>query len=736
VSLFSSLSTSQSGLQVSQTATSVISNNIANAENNDYTRQRVNITQKNSIVYSGAGGAIGTGAESEEIIRVHNEFTFARYRNAAGNESYNGELQKTLQEIAGYFPDIADKGIQRDLNNYFETWQKLASNPADSSQKVTLAQSSVTLSKSLNDVSDKLNKTQKFTDEQLVVSVNEINRLAEQIAEINEKIGAIESTDYFHANDLRDERDKLEVTIKKLVDANVTKTGVQSFSDIDSNQADYEELYSIEIAGRSIVDRGSFRPLVVEESRNSASGLNEIFFKSRDHKLTPISESINGGKVGALLDLRGRNFSPQTGKVQDGILPKYTDFIDVFSRALIQNTNNIYARSATSQMTSNFVGDTKGLTTPQASRSFNSLFPDIISTPAQKGTLTISTYDLTGLKNQKELHVNVDPENQSLNTILDEINKTFKSNDIDATARFEQGTYIIETGGENGKTKVSAALIQEDTTLITELLDVTGSRPLQKVDDLDIPFDILDGTFDIGIFDDTGTKLSTRTITINKSDIGNPLVSTLHGIAAQINMSNLDDNSDNDLTNDIDDLISAKFVNNQFLISTKSSISPITFNITDKGTGFAGALGLTKFFEGQDASDIKLNKTFANDPAKINAYAAPVDGDNAVANDMLQLQFDDVHFFNTDGTVRKDTLAGGYKFLTSTLAEETHAAEVRYDTSDTLLTTIKAQQDSISRVSVDEELTNLIRFQTGYSANAKVIQTIQQMLDTLLTIKQ
>jgi flagellar hook-associated protein 1 len=734
MSLFSALSTSNSGLQVSQAATEVISNNIANAESNDYTRQRVNITQKNSL--PSTGGVIGTGAEVEEIIRVHNEFTFTRFGKAATDESYAGQLEKTLQELAGYFPDIAEKGIQRDLNNYFETWQKLASNPADSSQKITLAQSAITLSKGLNDVKSKLVDTQTFMDDQLVVSVNEVNRLAERIAEINKSIGSVEVAEYNHANSLRDERDKLEIAIRKLADANISKIGVQSLSDIDPEQADYDELFSIEIGGYSLVDRGSFRPLVITESTDSKTGLKDIFFKSQDHTLKNVGDSIKGGKIGAMLDLRGRNFDPATGRVEDGIIQKYGDLIDVFARSLIQNTNNIFARSATDLMQSDFVGSTKGLSTPEASRRFNSLSPSVFADKAQAGTLTISTYDLTGLKNQNDLKISLDPENQSLIGMLDTINTAFKDNDIKAQAIFEQGTFSIETGGQNGTTKVSAALITEDTTLVTELLNVTGSLPLKKVDDLDIPFDILNGTFDIAIFDDTGAQLSSRSITINKDDIDNPLVSTLHGIAAQINLPNIDDNSDNDLSNDIDDLISANFVNNKFIIKTNGSLSPITFNITDNGTGFAGALGLAKFFEGKSAGDIQLKDDYIGDPALINAFGAPVDGDNAVANDMQQLQFDDVNFFNVDGSVRKDTIAGGYKFLTSTLAEETSASSLKYDTASALLTTVKEQQDSISRVSVDEELTNLIRFQTGYGANAKVIQTIQSMLDTLLSLKQ
>jgi len=43
---------------------------------------------------------------------------------------------------------------------------------------------------------------------------------------------------------------------------------------------------------------------------------------------------------------------------------------------------------------------------------------------------------------------------------------------------------------------------------------------------------------------------------------------------------------------------------------------------------------------------------------------------------------------------------------------------------------------SVSKVSIDEEMTNLIKYQTSYGAAAKVITTIDQMMDTLLGIKQ
>lgn len=45
---------------------------------------------------------------------------------------------------------------------------------------------------------------------------------------------------------------------------------------------------------------------------------------------------------------------------------------------------------------------------------------------------------------------------------------------------------------------------------------------------------------------------------------------------------------------------------------------------------------------------------------------------------------------------------------------------------------ITALRDSVSGVSVDEELTRMIQFQYGFQASAKVISAIDEMLDVII----
>jgi flagellar hook-associated protein 1 FlgK len=49
---------------------------------------------------------------------------------------------------------------------------------------------------------------------------------------------------------------------------------------------------------------------------------------------------------------------------------------------------------------------------------------------------------------------------------------------------------------------------------------------------------------------------------------------------------------------------------------------------------------------------------------------------------------------------------------------------------------LKNMQDSISGVSIDEEMINLIMYQKGFEASSRMISTIDEMMDTILSMKR
>ena len=236
MSLFSTLNTGYSGLSASELATSVTGQNISNANNDYYTRQR--IVTSASTPLSVSPGSVGTGVTVTSIERIHDEFVYKRLKDTSNQLSYNQYSQQTLEEIAGYFPDLQGSGISQDLTNYFNAWNDVASNASDGSQKVSLVQSASTLAANISNTRDQLRTLQDSLNAQVKANINEINTLGQHIADLNQSIATAESVSGNNANDLRDQRDNLELNLSKLLNISVFKGDVSTKNIVDSNATD------------------------------------------------------------------------------------------------------------------------------------------------------------------------------------------------------------------------------------------------------------------------------------------------------------------------------------------------------------------------------------------------------------------------------------------------------------------------------------------------------------------
>ena len=628
MSLLSSLNTSYSGLRTSQLMVDTTSHNISNANNESYTRQRVQVSTAMSI--NSGGVQVGQGVQTDQITRIHNEFVYERYRKSESELEFSENEFKFLNEASSYFSDIEGVGIFNDIETYNNAWEAFSINPNDSANKITLAEYTTTMTENINYTTSKIEGLRDAINEQVESGINEFNRLGEKIVEINKQLVQNEAGG-IKANDLRDERDKLESAMSKLINISVFKTAPESNAIADMSIEDSKEQYNITIGGYSIINREDFKPLELNNKDISTNLFNINFDTGGDS--TNITDMITGGKVGALLSLRGGEINSKSGVADDGKLQKYLDNLDSFTQSLIQNTNNIYAGSAKDSMT---------------------------------------TEMLTYTKDYQE--------------------------------------FTLE-----GNTVLSATDLKINTARNT----VIEKQP----------------SFNLVAYDNDGNLLASKNIEIDDN-------STMNSIVQSIN-SDTDDNLDNDYTNDINDYFTAEF-SDGFLrlkptqIATLKEYKISMVDDTEVGSNFAGAIGIGRFFDGTNASDIKLNADLSSDALKINPYQAPADGDNTIANAMLQLQYDEVSFYKRDGSEfgSKETLSSFYKMVVTDVASDTSSASMSRDSKEAINTTIKVEFDNISKVSLDEELSSLLRYQTSYQANAKVITTIDRMIDTLLGIKQ
>lgn len=115
---------------------------------------------------------------------------------------------------------------------------------------------------------------------------------------------------------------------------------------------------------------------------------------------------------------------------------------------------------------------------------------------------------------------------------------------------------------------------------------------------------------------------------------------------------------------------------------------------------------------------------FVNDTDRLPTFNGVGDGSNAI----LIAELKQTCFFNNG----KSTFNDYYNEIVTAVAAKSQKIENELTYSSNILNQLENQRQSTAGVSMDEELSNLIKFQQAYNASAKCITVINEMLDKII----
>jgi flagellar hook-associated protein 1 FlgK len=123
---------------------------------------------------------------------------------------------------------------------------------------------------------------------------------------------------------------------------------------------------------------------------------------------------------------------------------------------------------------------------------------------------------------------------------------------------------------------------------------------------------------------------------------------------------------------------------------------------------------------GTTAATIAVDAALAASPARVAAAKAPGEyGDATVA-----LQIKDI---------RDDAAADvAYRQLVTKIGADSQEAQRSLANATLLADSLENRRDSISGVSLDEEMTNLMRFQRGFQASSRALSAMDEMIELLV----
>jgi flagellar hook-associated protein 1 len=146
------------------------------------------------------------------------------------------------------------------------------------------------------------------------------------------------------------------------------------------------------------------------------------------------------------------------------------------------------------------------------------------------------------------------------------------------------------------------------------------------------------------------------------------------------------------------------------------------------GYGLDGSTGLD-FFTGSDASDIAVSQALADNPGALAAAGqADALGDGSKALLLAASRHETV------AALGGVTVEGYYQAMVTSIGAESRAASDSAENQDQIVASLEKQRQSLSGVSLDEEATNLIRYQQAYAAAAQYISVVSEMLDVLINV--
>lgn len=163
-------------------------------------------------------------------------------------------------------------------------------------------------------------------------------------------------------------------------------------------------------------------------------------------------------------------------------------------------------------------------------------------------------------------------------------------------------------------------------------------------------------------------------------------------------------------------------------LSIDTTSPGLQFSFGNDTSGALAALGLNTFFTGSTASDLGVNQALVDNPG---AFAASTAGIGADTTNAVGL----ANFINQPlASQNGQTIGQLNDQIVSGVTQASAVAQSMATGDSSFQQTLQGQETATSGVSIDEEATEMLTLQQTYEASAKLISTVNNLLNTLMNI--
>lgn len=725
--LFDTFTTANRGLTVMQNAINTSSHNIANVATNGYSRQRVQI--ETTTPFGGnnrfamlRAGQVGTGAEVTAIQRIRDTFIDYRVREAStdvGTATITNQYYTKIENILG---EISTKGIQGALSSMYADFQELVGatdTPANRKEALASAESLTNL------LNSRYNKLQDLTDDaqtELKNTVNSINTKLNDIRNLNQEILKISSLG-MSANDLMDKRDLLVDQLSSEFGIDVDResfdrivVGATETDDTlvakDFNDSTYTRFSYVDSAEYAKDQNGNsiLKITYMKLGSPEESAKEELTVTGTEDELKELKEKLETNRV-LTADYEGyigrtrtegnpTKVDTNTGDVEltDGLgnnikFKTVNGSIDLTTITGIPTTANISQNDDGSICVKYVDGSTTNLTASGYETYKNN--STLSTSDVSKSIFKVTEGEIAGYQ---QIQSEIDNYIKQLNTIAASIAYTFNA---------------IQTGDATGS---------DMNNLIFVTTDSSVSEQVQYTPSTTTPPDLPNDKYTFGskqyLYDNaSGNYKAADGETLEKFRSGsNDIVFELtdnNGKKTQYKL-----NSDGD---------KAYLITDTGINAGNISVNGVLYNDTTKlncgDTSVSGEGDGNRALAMAKIANLKIMYTKLQD-SDLADRASFLSGNAGIS-------FDEDGIGLT-GNTAGSTISGKYNTEITNLGTKLESSKTALDSAEYTQSVALNDRDQVSGVSLDEEMTDIVKFNHAYQANAKVISTVSSLLDVVI----
>jgi flagellar hook-associated protein 1 FlgK len=676
--LFDTFTVAKRGIMVQQGAINTTSHNIANAKTTGYSRQRA--VAETTRPFGGmsrfdtsSAGQVGTGAEITTIQRIRDTFIDYQVRSETGTSGYYTSKSETLSKIEDVFAEPSDKGLEELMTKFYTAFQEVSKNPGSQDVKAAAIKQASALCDQINYSYEQLNKACQDSQKLLKTNVTDVNSYLDQINELNKQIRGISALGQA-PNDLMDKRDNLLDELSEKFGLKIEK---DNFETINLSSKEYA---NFPLVKSNPSDTDYNRLSYVKDATPNNDGTITLEYYPLGNEKAAV-QTITIDAVGATIADKQKNAKDLSDQlIQNRILiaDRYgnvakttTTVTDPLTPVPTAPPNGTTVAAGVETVTSSV---TQG-TPPTTITTIISSLVDKTILPQKTTTITI-TDDGTTQTAKKEVVDKFAPTDPA-----DVKKMLFK------TYEYESGINDVDNNNVKGQIAGNQS-VQNDLKSMMDGLDRLAEGLAYTVNAIQTG-SMISGT--------TAAGLESGALVFVNNDTSTASSKTDKGITAK----NLKINSD--------------------LLSDATKLNCNTTSTSGTGDGKRAAA----------ISNLNVLKM------KISNVAAGTDLSAMTREDYLAAVgvtgfADTTACLDLKGQTDGSTTDSYYKSLTNALGVEIQEANRKADNQEVILAKLQDDRTEVSGVSLDEETTNLIQFQHAYQANAKMIATIDELLDVVI----